>query len=138
MIIFDKKIKIYSYELQNVFCCDCFFETVARLLLGNKEFESCDEFIKILEKKFPRENFTLFTFSGTVLLTCKNTLKFLIKAKKNNEVIMKRSCLLDFVENGENPIKFCLVCLLKIFHSNKYLEQFKVKDEKDAVEYLYL
>ena len=52
MIIFDKKIKIYSYELQNVFCCDCFFETVARLLLGNKEFESCDEFIKILEKNF--------------------------------------------------------------------------------------
>ena len=138
MIIFDKKIKIYSYELQNVFCCDCFFETVAKLLLGNKEFESCDEFIKNVERKFPRENFASLTFSGTVLLTCKNTLKFVIPAKKNNEVIMKRSCLLDSVENGEEAIKFCLVCLLKIINNRKYLEQFKKKDETDTIEYLYL
>ena len=82
MIEFEKKIKIYSYQLQDIYCCDCFFERVASLLFSTKEFTSCDEFINIFEEEFLKEKFVIQIFSGSILLSCKFMIKFVLDNNK--------------------------------------------------------
>ena len=65
MIEFEKIIGIYSYQLQDIYCCDCFFDRVASQLFSSKEFTSCDQFIKTFEKEFSEDKFVIKVFSSS-------------------------------------------------------------------------
>ena len=127
MIEFDKIIRIYSYQLQDIYCCDCFFERIASKLFSSKEFTSCDEFIKSFEEKFPEKKFVIRVFSGSILLVCNSMFKFILDSKKKSDQLMKRSCIVDFFDFGEIKIKVCIVCLIQIVNGSETLKKFKLK-----------
>ena len=113
MIEFEKKIRIYSYQLQDIYCCDCFFDVIARKLFSDEDFDSCDEFIKSLEEKFPDEEFVIKVFCGSILLVCNPMFKFVIDNKGKFE-LMRKPCIPDCFNLGEIEILACLVCVIGI------------------------
>ena len=77
MIEFEQVMKSYFEDIiQDIFCCDCLFETVTELLLLKKISGEYDEFVRILEKKFPIK-FLFVSFGGVSVLMCKNSFKFI-------------------------------------------------------------
>ena len=126
MIEFEKKIRIYSYQLQDIYCCDCFFDGIARKLFSDEDFDSCDEFIKSLEEKFPDEEFVIKVFSGSILLVCNAMFKFVIDNKGKFE-LMRKSCIPDCFNLGEIEILACLVCVIGIVKETVTLKKFKLK-----------
>ena len=96
MIEFEKIIGIYSYQLQDVYCCDCFFDRVAAKLFSSKEFTSCDQFIKNFENEFPEDKFVIKVFTGTVLLACNSMFKFTLDNKEKSDQLVRKSCIPDF------------------------------------------
>ena len=139
MIEFDKEIKIYSYKLHDIYCCDCFFERVTSLLFRFEEFTTCDEFIKILEKEFIKEKFVFFVFAGVIVLICRKLIKFVLENKKDHESIKKLKCITDLEVVDGKQIVLCIVCFIKIIKENKILEHFKLKKKlRNEIECLYL
>ena len=136
MIEFQKIIKIYSYQLQDIFCCDCLFDKITTLLFSSKEFINYDEFMNVIEEEFEKDIFINFVFSGTFLLVCKSTIKFILE---NNETspLMKRSCITDLIELENEKIRICTVCFLQIIERNNLLKKFKL-EEKLRNDYLFL
>ena len=132
MIEFDKKIRIYSYQLHDIYCCDCFFDVIAYKIFSNENYTSCDEFIINLEEKFPENNFIIRVFLHRVLLVCLPMFKFIIDSKRKNDQLMRKSCIVDFFNlNGdENEMaKVCIVCLIEILGKTETLKKFKLKSE---------
>ena len=137
MIEFEKIIKIYSYQLQDIYCCDCFFDRIASKLFSSKEFTTCDEFIKTFEEKFPEDKFVIRVFSGSILMVCNAMFKFIVDNKKKSDQIMRRSCIVDFFDFGEIKLKVCIVCLIQIIERTETLKKFKLK-ETLRNDYLYV
>ena len=127
MIEFDKITRIYSYQLQDIYCCDCFFDRIASKLFSSKDPTSCDEFIKTFEEKFPDDKFVIRAFSGSILLVCNAMLKFVIDNKGKSDQLMRKSCILDFFNLGEIEINACLVCVIEIVKRTETLKKFKLK-----------
>ena len=127
MIEFEKIVRIYSYQLQDIYCCDCFFDRIASKLFSSKELTSCDEFIRGFEEKFPEEKFVIRVFCCKVLMVCNSIFKFIIDNKKKSDQLMRRSCIVDFFEFDENEIKVCIVCLMQIVNGNETIKKFKLK-----------
>ena len=136
MIEFQKIIKIYSYQLQDIFCCDCLFDKITTLLFSSKEFINYDEFMNVIEEEFEKDIFINFVFSGTFLLVCKSTIKFILE---NNETspLMKRSCITDLIELNNEEIRLCTVCFLQIMERTNFFKKFKL-EEKLRNDYLFL
>ena len=82
MIEFNKVIGIYSYQLHDVYCCDCFFDRIASKLFSSKDFISGEEFIIDVEEKFPDDKFVIRVFLNKILLVCNSMFKFIIDNKK--------------------------------------------------------
>ena len=138
MIEFEKEIRIYSNKLQDIYCCDCFFERVTSLVFRSEEFSACDEFIQILKEEF-QKNFLFLYFAGVIVLICKSLLKFIFKNKKDHEPLLMKKCITDVVFVDGERIIICIVCLIKIIESNKILKHFTLKKEyRNEMEYLYL
>ena len=137
MIEFEKIIKIYSYQLQDIYCCDCFFDRIVSKLFSSKEFTTCDEFIKTFEEKFPEDKFVIRVFSGSILMVCNAMFKFIVDNKKKSDQIMRRSCIVDFFDFGEIKLKVCIVCLIQIIERTETLKKFKLK-ETLRNDYLYV
>ena len=138
MIQFSKKINVYSYIISDIYCCDCFFDRIASLINSLKEFTECDEFINILENEFSRK-FVILIFGGTIILFCRELIKFIIKIKKKHEKIRRSHCVTDFISDGDDIIEICTVCFIKIIKNNMLLKHFKIKEEvRDETYYLYL
>lgn len=138
MIEFEKEIKIYSYKIQDIYCCDCFFERVTSLVFCYEEFTTCDEFIQILKEEF-KKKFIIFCFSGVILLMCKSLMKFILENKKDHEAIFNKKCITDAIDFEDEKILICVICLIKIIKNNKILKHFSLKEEhRNEVEYLYL
>ena len=128
MIEFEKIIRIYSYQLHDVYCCDCFFDRIASKLFSSKEFTSCDEFLTDIEETFPDDKFVIRVFLHKILLVCNSMFKFIIDTKKKkNDELMRKSCIVDFFDFDENKIKACIVCLIEIAGKNETLKKFKLK-----------
>ena len=136
MIEFQKITKIYSYQLQDIFCCDCLFDKITTLLFSSKEFINYDEFMNVIEEEFEKDIFINFVFSGTFLLVCKSTIKFILE---NNETspLMKRSCITDLIELNNEEIRLCTVCFLQIMERTNFFKKFKL-EEKLRNDYLFL
>ena len=137
MIEFQKIIKIYSYQLQDIFCCDCIFDKVTTLLFSSEEFTTCDEFINVIEEEFVKDKFVNLAFSGAFLLVCKPTIKFILENKEIGERLMKRSCITDLIELENEKIRICTVCFLQIIERNNLLKKFKL-EEKLRNDYFFL
>ena len=132
MIEFEKKIRIYSYQLHDIYCCDCFFDLIAKKIFSNEIYTSCDEFIIDLEKKFPENDFVIRVFLHKVLLVCLPMFKFMIDSKSKNHQLMRKSCIVDFFNlNGDENemVKVCVVCLIEIAGKTETLKKFKLKSE---------
>ena len=97
MMEFEKMIKIYSYQLQDVYCCDCFFDRVAAKLFSSRETTACDEFINTLEEKFPDDKFVVRVFCCSALLVCNSMFKFIVDNKKKSDPLMRKSCVPIFL-----------------------------------------
>ena len=132
MIEFKKIIRIYSYQLHDIYCCDCFFDLIASKIFSSQNFNSCDEFITELEEKFPDDKFIIRVFLHKVLLVCKSMFKFIIDTKRKNDQMMKKSCIVDFFDlyenenENENKIKVCIVCFIDIVGKIETLKKFKL------------
>ena len=137
MIEINKKIKVYSYLITEIYCCDCFFDRVMSLINSSKEFTGCDEFINILENEFLRK-FVILLFGGKIVLLCRELIKFIIKIKKEHEKIRLSHCLTDFISDGNEIIEICTVCFIQIIENNKLFRCFKTKKVRDETYYLYL
>ena len=137
MIEINKKIKVYSYLITEIYCCDCFFDRVMSLINSLKKFTGCDEFINILENEFSRK-FVILLFGGKIVLLCRELIKFIIKIKKEHEKIRLSHCLTDFISDGNEIIEICTVCFIQIIENNKLFRCFKTKKVRDETYYLYL
>ena len=138
MIQFSKKINVLSYIISDIYCCDCFFDRIASLINSLKEFTECDEFINILENEFSRK-FVILIFGGTIILFCRELIKFIIKIKKEHEKIRRSHCVTDFISDGDDIIEIYTVCFIKIIKNNMLLKHFKIKEKvRDETYYLYL
>ena len=128
MIEFEKKIRIYSYQLHDIYCCDCFFDLIASKLFSSENFTSCDEFITDLEGKFPDNEFVIRVFLHKILLVCNPMFKFILDTKRREDQLMRKSCIVDFFDFNENEtIKVCIVCLIDIVGKTETLKKFKLK-----------
>ena len=127
MIEFEKIIRIYSYQLQDIYCCDCFSDRIASKLFSSKELTSCDEFIRGFEEKFPEEKFVIRVFTCKVLMVCNSMFKFILDIKEKSDQLMKKSCIVDSFEFVENKIMVCIVCLMQILNKNETVKKFKLK-----------
>ena len=127
MIEFEKIIRIYSYQLHDVYCCDCFFDRIASKVFSGDNFTSCDEFITDLEEKFPDDKFVIRVFLHKILLVCNSMFKFIIENKKKTDQLMRKSCVVDFFDFDETKIKVCIVCLIEIVGKTETLKKFKLK-----------
>ena len=128
MIEFEKIIKIYSYQLQDIYCCDCFFDKIVFELFSKKEFSSCDEFMKTFEEKFPADKFVIGVFSGSIILVCNSMFQFTIDNKEKSDQLTRRSCIIDFFDFGEITLKVCIVCLIQLVNRTDTLKKFKLKE----------
>ena len=103
-----------------------------------KEFTECDEFINILKNEFSRK-FVILIFGGTIILFCRELIKFIIKIKKEHEKIRRSHCVTDFISDGDDIIEICTYCVIKIIKNNMLLKHFKIKEKvRDETYYLYL
>ena len=127
MIEFEKIIRIYSYQLHDVYCCDCFFDRIASKVFSGDNFTSCDEFITNLEEKFPDDKFVIRVFLHKILLVCNSMFKFIIDSKKKTDQLMRRSCIVDFFNFNEDELKVCIVCLIEIAGKTEAIKKFKLK-----------
>ena len=127
MIEFEKIIRIYSYQLHDVYCCDCFFDRIASKVFSGENFTSCDEFITDLEEKFPDDKFVIRVFLHKILLVCNSMFKFIIDNKKKTDQLMRKSCMVDFFDFDGIEIKVCIVCLIEIAGKTETLKKFKLK-----------
>ena len=127
MIEFEKIIRIYSYQLHDVYCCDCFFDRIASKVFSGENFTSCDEFITDLEEKFPDDKFVIRVFLHKILLVCNSMFKFIIDNKKKTDQLMRKSCIVDFFDFDGIEIKVCIVCLIEIAGKTETLKKFKLK-----------
>ena len=127
MIEFEKIIRIYSYQLHDVYCCDCFFDRIASKVFSGENFTSCDEFITDLEEKFPDDRFVIRVFLHKILLICNSMFKFIIDNKKKTDQLMRKSCIVDFFDFDGIEIKVCIVCLIEIAGKTETLKKFKLK-----------
>ena len=127
MIEFEKIIRIYSYQLHDVYCCDCFFDRIASKVFSGDNFTSCDEFITDLEEKFPDDKFVIRVFLHKILLVCNSMFKFIIDNKKKTDQLMRKSCIVDFFDFDGIEIKVCIVCLIEIAGKTETLKKFKLK-----------
>ena len=127
MIEFEKIIKVYSYQLHDVYCCDCFFDVIASKIFSKKNLNSCDEFITNLEEKFPDDKFVIRVFLHKILLVCNSMFKFIIDNKKKTDQLMRKSCIVDFFDFDGIEIKVCIVCLIEIAGKTETLKKFKLK-----------
>ena len=129
MIEFEKVIRIYSYQLHDVYCCDCFFDLIAIKIFSKEKLTSCDEFITDLEGKFPDDKFVVRVFLHKILLVCNSMFKFIIDSKRKTDQLMRKSCIVDFFNFDENEMKVCIVCLIEIAGKTETLKKFKLKSE---------
>ena len=129
MIEFEKVIRIYSYQLHDVYCCDCFFDRIASKVFSGDNFTSCDEFITDLEEKFPDDKFVIRVFLHKILLVCNSMFKFIIDIKRKTDQLMRKSCIVDFFNFDENEMKVCIVCLIEIAGKTETLKKFKLKSK---------
>ena len=129
MIEFEKIIRVYSYQLYDIYCCDCFFDLIASKIFSKETFTSCHEFIIGLEEKFPDDKFVIRVFLHKILLVCNSMFKFIIDSKRKIDRLMKKSCIVDFFNFDENQIKVCIVCLIDIVEKTETLKKFKLKSE---------
>ena len=129
MIEFEKIIRIYSYQLHDVYCCDCFFDIIASKIFSDDNFTSCDEFITDLEEKFPDDKFVIRVFLHKILLVCNSMFKFIIDSKRKTDQLMRKSCIVDFFNFDENEMKVCIVCLIEIAGKTETLKKFKLKSK---------
>ena len=129
MIEFEKIIRIYSYQLHDIYCCDCFFDLIANKIFSEKNFTSCDEFIIDLEEKFPDDKFVIRVFLHKILLVCNSMFKFIIDSKRKTDQLMRKSCIVDFFNFDENEMKVCIVCLIEIAGKTETLKKFKLKSK---------
>ena len=129
MIEFEKIIRIYSYQLHDVYCCDCFFDRIASKVFSGDNFTSCDEFITDLEEKFPDDKFVIRVFLHKILLVCNSMFKFIIDSKRKTDQLMRKSCIVDFFNFDENEMKVCIVCLIEIAGKTETLKKFKLKSK---------
>ena len=129
MIEFEKIIRVYSYQLHDVYCCDCFFDLIASKIFSKKNFTSCDEFITDLEEKFPDDKFVIRVFLHKILLVCNSMFKFIIDIKRKTDQLMRKSCIVDFFNFDENEMKVCIVCLIEIAGKTETLKKFKLKSK---------
>ena len=128
MIEFEKKIRIYSYQLHDIYCCDCFFDLIASKIFSSENFTSCDEFITDLEGKFPDNEFVIRVFLHKILLVCNPMFKFILDTKRREDQLMRKSCIVDFFDFNENEtIKVCIVCLIDTVGKTETLKKFKLK-----------
>ena len=104
MIEIQKKIFVYSYLLQEIYCCDCFFDRVMSLINSSEEFTD-SKFINILKKEF--QDYVIFLFGGQILLICRELIELILKIKKDDEAILKSSCFVHFISDGNEIIKNC-------------------------------
>ena len=113
MIEFQKIIKIYSYHLQDIFCWDCIFDKMTSLLFSSKEFTTYYEFINVIEQEIEKDKFVSFAFSGTFLLVCKPTKKFILNNKEIKQQLMKKSCITDWIDLNNERVILCNVCFMQ-------------------------
>ena len=137
MIDFELVMKKYDEIIQDVYCCDCLFETVIGLLhMKNLKYEN---FMKILVEKFPKRHLFMY-FSGINILMCHCTLKFIATEKKiNYDGIFKSFCITDYINIEDHNFQICVVCLIKIIVSENYLKHFRLLDKyRSNVKYFDL
>ena len=129
MIEFEKIIRVYSYQLHEIYCCDCFFDLIASKIFSERNLTSYDEFVIDLQEKFPADKFVIQVFLHKILLVCKPMFKFIIDTKRKTDQLMRKSCVVDFFNLNENEdeIKVCIVCLIKIAGRTETLKKFKLK-----------
>ena len=108
------------------------------LINSSKEFTEYDKFINILENEFSRK-YVIILFGGQILLICRELIELILKIKKDDEAILKSSCFVHFISDGNEIIKICSVCFIKIIEKKNLLKHFKVKQKiKDETHYFYL
>ena len=92
--------------------------------------------MNVIEEEFEKDIFINFVFSGTFLLVCKSTIKFILE---NNETspLMKRSCITELIELNNEEIRLCTVCFLQIMERTNFFKKFKL-EEKLRNDYLFL
>ena len=84
MIAFELVMSKFSDVIQDIYCCDCLFETVLGLVSFEK-FSKYDEFIEVLERKFPKK-YLFISFNGVSALMCKDVFNFISSSKKNTNL----------------------------------------------------
>ena len=139
MIEFEQVMKsCFEDIIQDVYCCDCLFDTVIELLLFKKLFTDYDEFVRILEKKFPTK-FLFVSFGGVSVLMCKDSFKF-IKAKTKDMPMLKIGCITNYITIDGESVVICVVCLIKIIVTDgNFLKHFRLIDKhRRNAKYLYL
>ena len=129
MIEFQKIIKIYSYHLQDIFCCDCIFDKMTSLLFSSKEFTTYYEFINVIEQEIEKDKFVSFAFSGTFLLVCKPTIKFILNNKEIKQQLMKKSCITDWIDLNNERVILCNVCFMQNVKKIYILKTFRLKED---------
>ena len=139
MIEFKQVMKgVFNDVIQDVHCCDCLQEIVTTLLLFKRLPSNYDDFIRILEDKFPL-GFLFVSFGCVSVLICKNSFKFL-QLVKEELPLLKRSCLTDYIIVDGETVVICIVCLIKIIVKKKnFLKHFRLADEyRQTAKYSHL
>lgn len=124
MIYFTQQIKYYLSDVNEIFCCNCFFEKVFFLIKEKKlesisiEEEVTDNTLKIFNnfEEEIGENILRF-FDGTLVYTCFDFLEFLYSERNILNLI---SCK-DYKE-------ICSICYVELSRKLKILNRFYKKE----------
>ena len=108
---------LYGDRINEIHCCDCFYDKVYFLLRQNVDGE-------YFEKRFEKNDdcFIAF-FDGIIIVVCNDILIFI----RYKYELAKKHCIKDVIWCLKNKTILCSICTIELFRKIKILHLFKLK-----------
>ena len=100
-------------HINDVLCCDCFYDEVYFMLRHKLIFQNFKE-------RFDDDEKCYFTsIYGAAMIICHDVLHY---ANDNYTLFDRKKCMTEF----ENDIEFCSICIINLFREKNILHTFKL------------
>ena len=104
----------YFVHINEIFCCDCYFDEIYYLLRKKKNFDC-------FEKKFSEEESCYFdVVFGSAIIVCYDFLRF--SKEKNN--LSKSLCIETILSQY---IQLCSMCTIEVFKKTDDIIKFRLR-----------
>ena len=130
----------YENVVEDLYVCDCIFDTVFDLLMIKKEFDDYNKIVSEMERKYPTHHL-FFSFGCCGVMMCKKSFQYYHALK--NESFLHEYCIPNFIGLNGEMTAICVVCLIKSILADitGFFKHFRLIDkfrENDTHLYLQL